>query len=311
MTLALLTMTGIALADVTHKVQAGETLSSVASKYGVSEQAITQANPKAKKYFYAGMELTIPTQAAAVAPSEPAKSEQPTVSKKQAKSEEPSVSNEPAPTQQEAPAVKSHYSELGGKETIAQRASERPSAGPGSVCPANQSLRASAKKNSMVVEYGDISAFRRAGNAMLTVDYSECMVEGKQTVDQYLAAKGGDWVKDWPQESANCHTMFCTMYSFRNKESLQISALGGTYSVVIRPTWVDFGDAGSQFNPFASAKAGGCIMTGTITLYDTDGQPLCQVYFNEIKGLGEFNFESRLRSMYQEMGTRLKKLVKK
>ena len=47
-----------------HTVSAGETLSSVAAKYGVSESALKDANPDVNKFFYAGMELVIPAQKA-------------------------------------------------------------------------------------------------------------------------------------------------------------------------------------------------------------------------------------------------------
>ena len=44
----------------THTVEAGETLTSVAKKYDVSEKDIMDANPKTKSYIFVGMELVIP-----------------------------------------------------------------------------------------------------------------------------------------------------------------------------------------------------------------------------------------------------------
>lgn len=43
-----------------HTVQRGETIESVAKKYGISVNDLQQANPSAKDYFYAGMKLVIP-----------------------------------------------------------------------------------------------------------------------------------------------------------------------------------------------------------------------------------------------------------
>lgn len=51
-----------------HIVERGETLASIAGKYGVSQEEITRLNPDASQFVYVGMELTIPgkTEAATV-----------------------------------------------------------------------------------------------------------------------------------------------------------------------------------------------------------------------------------------------------
>lgn len=45
---------------LSHTVQRGETIESVAKKYGISVSDLQQANPSTKDYFYAGMKLVIP-----------------------------------------------------------------------------------------------------------------------------------------------------------------------------------------------------------------------------------------------------------
>lgn len=45
-----------------HTVQRGETIESVAKKYGISVSDLQQANPSTKAYFYAGMKLVIPSK---------------------------------------------------------------------------------------------------------------------------------------------------------------------------------------------------------------------------------------------------------
>lgn len=46
--------------QTTHEVQRGETLSSIAKQYGVTEQMIKDANPQAGNLFYVGLKLNIP-----------------------------------------------------------------------------------------------------------------------------------------------------------------------------------------------------------------------------------------------------------
>ena len=43
-----------------HQVQRGETLSSIAKRYGVTEQMIKDANPQMGNLFYVGLKLNIP-----------------------------------------------------------------------------------------------------------------------------------------------------------------------------------------------------------------------------------------------------------
>lgn len=46
--------------QIVHTVQRGETLTSIANTYGVTEKQIIEANPDAAQFIYVGMELMIP-----------------------------------------------------------------------------------------------------------------------------------------------------------------------------------------------------------------------------------------------------------
>ena len=63
--IALMSFVVVSAQDViTHTVQQGETLAKIAAKYGVSEEAILEANPSARTLFFTGLKLTIPAQSA-------------------------------------------------------------------------------------------------------------------------------------------------------------------------------------------------------------------------------------------------------
>lgn len=51
-----------AVANVTHVVNRGETIQSIAQRYGLTPEQIIQANPQAAQFIYVGMELSIPVQ---------------------------------------------------------------------------------------------------------------------------------------------------------------------------------------------------------------------------------------------------------
>ena len=54
---------------VQHVVQRGETIPSIAKKYGISEEELKKANPDINDYFYAGMKLVIPKKEKSIANS--------------------------------------------------------------------------------------------------------------------------------------------------------------------------------------------------------------------------------------------------
>lgn len=58
--LVLISINIYAQTTMSHTIQRGETLESVAKKYGITVADLQQANPDTKEYFYAGMKLTIP-----------------------------------------------------------------------------------------------------------------------------------------------------------------------------------------------------------------------------------------------------------
>lgn len=51
----------------THVVQRGETIESIAEKYGITTAALLEANPNAADFFFVGMKLQIPAAEAATA----------------------------------------------------------------------------------------------------------------------------------------------------------------------------------------------------------------------------------------------------
>lgn len=59
-------ITAFAQDYVSHKIAKGETLYSIAEKYGVTVDDIKKANPKVGNYFYAGLTIQIPNKKGAI-----------------------------------------------------------------------------------------------------------------------------------------------------------------------------------------------------------------------------------------------------
>lgn len=295
---------GLVWADTQHKVKAGETLQSIATQYNVSVDALKSANPKAAKYVYAGMTLVIPGSATA-APA------QATVSDDTPAAVAPvrTVVSDDTPA---AAPVKTAISD----DMPATAAPTQPqnviSASVGQPLPANTSKRSSCKSGNLIIEHGDPSILHQSVVATLVSDFSHAKTDGGQTLKEYQETKGQDWIRDWPGELAKAETYFSERFNKKNKKGLTVTGNNDApYTMLISIDNVDFGDTGSQFIPFAGAKAGGCILTGTISIIEkATGNVLCQYYMNEIKGMGHYTMGIRLGLAYFEMGTRLYKINK-
>lgn len=280
---------GLVWANTEHKVKAGETLQSIASQYNVTVDALKSANPKAAKYVYAGMTLVIPSSAAAA----PAQTSTPAVP----------AASAPASTTADKPATAPAQS---------KSATTKRSAGKGQPLPADASKRSKCKSGNLILEHGDASILHESVVATLVSDFSHAKTDGGQTLKQYQEAKGADWVRDWPGELAKAEEYFSVRFNKKNKNGLTVTGTDDApYTLLISIDNVDFGDTGSNFIPFAGAKAGGCILTGTISIIEkATGNVLCQYYMNEVKGVGHYTMGIRLGLAYFEMGTRLYKLNK-
>lgn len=83
------------------------------------------------------------------------------------------------------------------------------------------------------------------------------------------------------------------------------------YKMVIYVDYMDMGNGGSSFNPFASVKAGGVIMKGRCDVIDVKaGQYVCRMAFDEVKGVGHPSETVRLGMTYFELASNIFKLAK-
>lgn len=159
------------------------------------------------------------------------------------------------------------------------------------------------------VKAGDVSILKKDITALLELDFSKTMVE-KQHIDEYLKSRGDDFVKDFPEDIAGATNVF--IYQFNRKNNgMQISTNvnNAEYKMVICITNLDYGNAGSSFVPFAGAKAGGCIIDGTINILNLKTNEMFEIHkFNGIKGNGNFSDKGRLNAVFIELANKIVKL---
>ena len=163
--------------------------------------------------------------------------------------------------------------------------------------------------NPVSVKSGKSSVLKESSTALLEIDYSTTTV-GKQTLDEYLKSRGDDFVRDWPRDKEVTATYFKERFNKKSKGlHLTTDASAASYKVLIRVNNLDMGNGGSAFVPFASAKAGGVIMTGTVDIIDLKtNEVVCSISVDEVKGLGTPSETARLGLMYFELATQICKL---
>jgi hypothetical protein len=164
----------------------------------------------------------------------------------------------------------------------------------------------------VTVKSGKASVLKTPAKALLEIDYSNTKI-GKQPLEEYLKAKGDDYVRDWPSETATAASYFTSTFNKKNKGiKLTTDETSASYMILIRVKYLDMGNAGSFFVTMAvggSNKAGGVIMSGTVDIIDLKtNEVACVLYVDEIKGESYPKEDIRMGMMYSELAKRISKL---
>lgn len=161
------------------------------------------------------------------------------------------------------------------------------------------------------VKNGDFNVKKSKGAlATYTIDMTNLMVgeidEGKfvgqaEPIDVYLARqdsenKDASYAKDWPGIAKEAKATLVNAWNRGFKKGLKLteSASEATYNVVFKIDNIDFGHAAGMFSPYP--KAGGAIVTGTITITDlATNEIVLTVTLQHIQGYA--GFSDRLRTL--------------
>lgn len=145
---------------------------------------------------------------------------------------------------------------------------------------------------------GDPSVLLKKSTASLEINYDECRVTNWDNVsfNEYLAKRGDDFVRDWPEDNVKTRAYFVLRF---NRASDYLTIVEGNssteYKMIVRIKSLDVGNGGSAFNPWASAKAGGMIINGDIEIRNaTDNKLLCILSIINGQGLGTASETVRL-----------------
>ena len=160
--------------------------------------------------------------------------------------------------------------------------------------------------NSVTVKSGKSSVLKTSAKASLEVDYSATTI-GDQALDEYLQARGDDYVKNWSKDTEYAAKYFKERFNKKNK-GLKIAPdpSEAAYKIVIHVQNLNMGNSGSAFVPFASSKAGGIVMTGTVDIVDIQlNEVVCTLEVDQVKGVKHVSATVRMGLMFMELATKM------
>ena len=113
---------------------------------------------------------------------------------------------------------------------------------------------------------GDPSILLKKVGITYEIDWDHALVTNYDNLpwQQYLKKRGDDFVRDWPKDRKRAEKYFTVRFNKKSDYMQIVEGGSGEYKMVVKPSTIDVGNGGAGFNPWASAKAGGVIMNGTI-----------------------------------------------
>ena len=165
----------------------------------------------------------------------------------------------------------------------------------------------------VTVKSGDLSVLKTPAKAKIVFNYSGTYVgeDGARTMtlNKYLNSRGKDFVKDWPSDHAKAEEYFAIRFSKKNKKGLTAAEKGekAQYTMTVNVKTLDMGNAAGAFIGM-SAKAGGVIMWGDITIKNAKGKVVLTLDVDGVKGKASPSESMRLGLCYMDLATRIAKL---
>jgi len=160
--------------------------------------------------------------------------------------------------------------------------------------------------NTVSVTSGKSAALKVSSKALFEVDYSATTIEDLP-LDEYLQKRGEDYVKNWAKDTDYAAKYFIDRFNKKNKGLKIVSNQSeASYKIVIHVNILDMGNSASMFIPFASAKAGGIIMTGTVDIVDIkSNEVVCSLAADQVKGGAHVSATVRMGLMFMELATKM------
>lgn len=165
-----------------------------------------------------------------------------------------------------------------------------------------------AASANMIVVGGNKAIFNEQITFNVVVNDSNALIDGKnQYAKDYYTAKSPQEYDAFVQGLNRAHESFITYYNEKrgSLKSQIVKDAACAYTLKINVTSINVGNGGGV--AFAIyRKCGGAVVNGTMALVDNaSGEIVCQLVFNDIKGLLCPKFVGRAISVYRYLADAL------
>lgn len=143
-------------------------------------------------------------------------------------------------------------------------------------------------QDTVILKSGSLEFLNSPTGLFLEVSFENAKV-GDQTIEEYLATKGDDYVRDWPDNQQTGQSFFEKEFNKRNKGGAQIrkstAVVQPKYKMVINILNYFPGDPKMKNLPLVS-KSGGDVLTGLINVYEIEtGNIVCEMIIDDVNGI--------------------------
>ncbi|MBO5860182.1 MAG: hypothetical protein J6Q45_00740 [Alistipes sp.] len=162
----------------------------------------------------------------------------------------------------------------------------------------------------MVYE-GDVTLLKKPFSYDLTFDYNALNVEGLPVAD-YVAKLDESGRNKWKNEIVPYSEELGYALPFYFSKKNSIDKENPQFRFVLKLYSLDLGNMAGIFVPYTTFKTGGAVISGIMEVFDgKTGALLITFRFNNIRGDVSFTQADRWEYAYAELGTRMKRMVKR
>ena len=158
---------------------------------------------------------------------------------------------------------------------------------------------------------GDITLLKKPFSYDLTFNYNDLVVNGLP-VAEYVAKLDATARKKWEKDVVSYSEELGFALPFYLSKKNSIDKENPQYKFVLKLNSLYLGNMTGIFVPFTTHKNGGAIISGTLEVFDGKTKASVILFrFNEVRGDVSFSDAERWEYAYAELGTKLKRAVKK
>lgn len=169
-----------------------------------------------------------------------------------------------------------------------------------------------AKSPFMSLRSGSLDTFKKEVSINVVIDDFDPIIDGRfQGAKDYYTAQSQAAYSEFCADLARGHESFLSYYNIERGaiKSTLVKSNDAPYTLHVKVMLMNVGNAGASIIGL-SHKAGGALINGKMELIDSATQKVvCEIEFNDIKGMRSPIFRGRAISVYRYLADALLKTI--